>query len=304
MAVLIDVSQILISGVCIAFNKHGDELDESMIRNMFLNSIKSLRSRYILDFGEPFILCFDGKGYWRKDVFEFYKYKRAAGREASPMDWELIFSTLNKIYDELNDYFPYHSIKIDGCEADDIISIMAKYFNTQEFRYDGVMLEKQKVLIVSNDMDFIQLQAYDNVSQYSPMKRKFLCEPDPIRAAYAKFISGDTGDGIVNMFTDGCVIADPDTRQTSARKKITDPILESLCETGELPADLPEDQKRYYARNKMLIDLVDLQLPQTLIDQTIERYMSIDNSNKGRGDLFNYFLKFNLKNLLKEIDKF
>lgn len=304
MAVLIDVSQILISGVCIAFNKHGDELDESMIRNMFLNSIKSLRSRYILDFGEPFILCFDGKGYWRKDVFEFYKYKRAAGREASPMDWELIFSTLNKIYDELNDYFPYHSIKIDGCEADDIISIMAKYFNTQEFRYDGVMLEKQKVLIVSNDMDFIQLQAYDNVSQYSPMKRKFLREPDPIRAAYAKFISGDTGDGIVNMFTDGHVIADPDTRQTSARKKITDPILESLCETGELPADLPEDQKRYYARNKMLIDLVDLQLPQTLIDQTIERYMSIDNSNKGRGDLFNYFLKFNLKNLLKEIDKF
>ena len=304
MAVLVDVSQILISGVCIAFNKHGDDLDESMIRNMFLSSIKSLRSRYILDFGEPFILCFDGKGYWRKDVFEFYKYKRAAGRAASPMDWELIFNTLNKVYDELDTYFPYHTIKVDGCEADDIIAIMAKYFNENEHVYDGVMLDKQKVLIVSNDMDFIQLQAYDNVSQYSPMKRKFLREPDPIRAAYAKFISGDTGDGIVNMFTDGHVIADPDTRQTSARKVITEPILDCLCETGELPDDLPEDQKKYYERNKMLIDLVNLQNPQHLTDKVIERYLTVDNSNKGRGDLFNYFLKFNLRNLLKEIDKF
>ena len=303
MAVLIDVSQILISGVCVAFNKHGDDLDESMIRNVFLNSIKSLRSRYILEYGEPFILACDGQKYWRKEVFEFYKYKRSEGRDASPMDWQLIFDTLNKLYEELETYFPYHLVRVEGCEADDVIAILAKYFDENEHVYDGVMLDKQKVLIVSNDMDFIQLQQYDHVSQYSPMKRKFLREPNPKRAAYNKFIRGDTGDGIVNMFSEGkCIMKE--FKQTSATVKKVEPILESLMATGELPPGLPENEIAGYKRNKMLIDLVDLEIPEHLRENVIRTYKSIDNSNKGRGDLFNYFLKYNLKNLMREIDKF
>lgn len=303
MAVLVDVSQILISGVCIAFNKHGDDLDESMIRNMFLSSIKSLRSRYILQYGEPFILACDGRNYWRKAEFEYYKYKRSENRDASPMDWELIFSTLSKLYDELNEYFPYHVIKVDGCEADDVIALMAKYFYENEHVYDGVMLDRQKVLIVSNDMDFIQLQKYENVSQYSPMKRKFLREPNPTRAAYNKFIHGDTGDGIVNMFSEGkCIMKE--FKQVSATKKKVEPILESLMQTGQLPPGLPKDQVLNYNRNKKLIDLVDLEIPPHLAKQVIDKYKSIDNTKKGRGTIFNYFLKYNIKNLMREIDKF
>ena len=65
MAVIVDVSQVMISGVCIAYSKHKDSLNEDMIRNMFLNSVKSLRSRYISQYGEPFILACDGRDYGR-----------------------------------------------------------------------------------------------------------------------------------------------------------------------------------------------------------------------------------------------
>ena len=38
---------------------------------------------------------------------------------------------------------------------------------------------KEKVMIVSGDKDFIQLHKYDEVNQYSPIQKKFVKDDDP-----------------------------------------------------------------------------------------------------------------------------
>ena len=303
MAVIVDVSQVMISGVCIAYSKHKDSLNEDMIRNMFLNSVKSLRSRYISQYGEPFILACDGRDYWRKAESEYYKSQRASGRAASPMDWTMIYASLDKIYQEMQDYFPYPLIKVKGAEADDVISVLAKYFNENEFEWDGLQESKQKVLIISNDMDFIQLQEYDNVYQYSPGKRKFLKEPNPRAARFEKFIRGDKGDGITNMFSPAHCF-DTGTRQNSCIGSEVERIVNSLVTTDKLPDDLETHLVEGYERNKHLIDLVDLQLPKEISTAIVDAYKSHDSGAKGTGTIYNYMIKYRLKNLIRDVNKF
>lgn len=301
--IIVDFSQILIANASVGFSKFGDTLDENAIRHLFLNAIKGMRSKHIEKYGEPFILACDGKGYWRKDVFPYYKYKRAAGRASSPMDWDLIYGTLNKIYDEIEEYFPYHLIKVDGLEGDDIISILTHYFNTNELIQDGLFERRQDILIMSADEDFLQLQQYGNVSQYSSNKKRFIRSPDPTVDLYEKLIRGDAGDGIMNIFSDDDVFVVPGKRQTAATKQRVEPLLESLINTGELPEDTDPKIKRNYDRNYKLINLVDLQVPQELYDEVIRQYKANDPTER-KGKLFQYFTKFGLRNLLNDIDKF
>lgn len=305
MAVILDASNIFISNVCVAYNNAGDDMTPLMIKNIILNNVAAIKKRYIDKYPGNFILACDGKGYWRKDVYPYYKMKRADGRAASPMDWAMIFDTLNELYEEIQEFFPWHLVKVDGLEGDDIISILVQHLQTNELVANGVYFdEPQPIIIVSADKDFLQLQDYPNVSQYSPPQRKFLKnDKSPLEDKYLKIIGGDAGDGIVNIFSDDNCFA-IGKRQTPASKKKVQPILESLMNTGELPDGTPQKIIDNFKRNKMLIDLVDLQSPPELKQKAIEMYESIDNSNKGKGLLYNYFVKNGMKNLLKDINKF
>ena len=53
-------------------------------------------------------------------------------------------------------------MEIYGAEADDIIATLCKNF------------QNEKIMIVSGDKDFIQLQKYPNVQQYSPILNKYV----------------------------------------------------------------------------------------------------------------------------------
>ena len=81
-------------------------LTEDMIRHIFLNNIAGYRKKYSAEFGDELIMACDGKGYWRKDFFPYYKMKRAKNRAESPLDWDFVFQCINKIYDEIQEYFP------------------------------------------------------------------------------------------------------------------------------------------------------------------------------------------------------
>lgn len=300
--ICVDFSQILIANASIGFAKFGGELTEDMVRHLFLNSIAGMRSKYGEKYGEPFILCCDGRGNWRKDVFPYYKIKRSAGRAKSPMDWDMIFSSLNKIYDEIEEYFPYHIIKVDGLEGDDVIAAMVHYTQENDFIRDGLMERRQDVLIISADKDFIQLQSFGNVSQYSPMQRKFLRELDPLEYRWEKVLKGDAGDGVMNVFSADDVFA-VGTRQTPATKNKYEPLHESLMQTGKLPEDTDPTILRNFDRNKKLVDLVELQMPEHLYQEVIRQYTSRELPT-GKGKLFEYFTKHGLKNLFNQIDKF
>lgn len=159
MPILIDFSQVVISNILadIGTNKRKNEpIDEDLIRHMILNTLRSHKNRFTKDFGR-LIICVDSKHYWRKDVFPLYKARRKEDRETSKLDWNTIFNTLGKIKNELIEFFPYQVLEVYGTEADDVIAVCCNKLKTSE-----------KVIIISNDKDFISLLDR-NVSLYRPL---------------------------------------------------------------------------------------------------------------------------------------
>ena len=70
----------MIMSISAASGQFKGNLTEDMIRHIFLNNIAGYRKKYSAEFGDELIMACDGKGYWRKDFFPYYKMKRAKNR--------------------------------------------------------------------------------------------------------------------------------------------------------------------------------------------------------------------------------
>ena len=230
--ILIDMSQILFAAASMSM-KNG-KADINIVRHMTLNSLKKYRKEYFDEYGE-LVICCDGKHSWRREFFPQYKAMRKSGREASSVDWGEIFEMFNQLKREIKENFPYRVIEVDTAEADDIIGTLI--IRQRE--------EGEKVLIVSSDKDFIQLQREENVFQYSPATKKFLNGVDPQEYLKEHILRGDKGDGIPNVLSGDNAIVDG-IRQTPIRKKNLE-----LWMNGSLP----KEHAQRYERNTELIDL-------------------------------------------------
>jgi hypothetical protein len=73
-------------------------------------------------------------------------------------------------------------------------------------------------------------------------------------------------------------------------------------ENDTLPEDTDYTIKRNFERNKKLIDLYDLQISKDLYDKIVECYNSATVAP--RSNILKYFQKFQLKNLMNQIDNF
>lgn len=104
-------------------NHTNAKVEENMVRHMVLNSIRSLKNKFSNEYGELVIAC-DHKNCWRKDIFPYYKANRKKTRKESELNWNEIFECLNKIRQELNDFFPYRVLHVETAEADDIIATL------------------------------------------------------------------------------------------------------------------------------------------------------------------------------------
>ena len=184
--ILLDFSQVCLSGILASGNK---DFGEDLVRHMVLNSIRNFKSRFS-NYGE-LVICCDDKNYWRKQMFPYYKANRKKSREASSLDWNMIFNTLSMIKEEVKENFPYVVLQVESAEADDLIATMVeRYGNNGE-----------KIMIVSGDKDFAQLQRYKNVSQYSPITKKMIKVDDPMEYLFEHVIRGDSGDGVPNILS-------------------------------------------------------------------------------------------------------
>ncbi len=263
-------------------------IDENMVRHMVLNSIRMYNVKFKDSYGD-IVICCDDKKYWRRDYFPYYKAGRKKDREASPLDWNLIFETLNKVRDEIKEYFPYKVIQVDKTEADDVIATLTYKF--------GVPLKNsstEKILILSSDKDFMQLQKFANVEQYSPMGKKFLRTNTPEAFLKEHIIRGDRSDGIPNFMS--C----DDTFVTDARQKpVTEKKLNKWLEE-EPESFCDEVMLRNYKRNELLIDLS--KIPTEYQEKILDAY---DNTPKrGREKLLNYFIQNRMKQLMEHIQEF
>jgi len=279
--ILIDLNQVLLAGLMAQIANQKGKLDEHLIRHMVLNIIRNHVKNFKAEYGEV-VLCCDNRTYWRKQFFPFYKANRKKNRDKSDLDWHLIFDMLGKFKQELKDNFPYKVLDIEGAEADDIIGTLVPRHSAHE-----------KILILSSDGDFLQLQNYPNVKQYNPSQKKYVVSPNPIMDLKEKIIRGDKGDGIPNVFSPGdCFVRD--LRQKPITKSVLDKMLQ------EAWTDQNESVKANYMRNATLIDLSFI--PVEIKEKIINTYEETVPAKRNK--LLNYFIEHKLKNLMDVIEEF
>ena len=283
--ILVDMNQIALASVMMHLNMNKTtEPDEKMVRHMILNSVRMYRTKFVEEYGE-LIICYDSRHYWRRDVFPHYKCNRKKGREDSPLDWDQIFGILNSIKDELKEFFPYKVLEVYGAEADDIIAALCL-----ELEFDN-----GKTLIVSGDKDFIQLQKFKNVSQYSPITKKFINGQDPHQYLKEHILRGDTSDGIPNVLSPDHTFSEGLRQKPLGKKKIENWVGHDIDDV------LPNDEvKRNYQRNEMLIDLS--KSPSELYINILKEYQEAPCGDRSK--LLNYFIQKRLTNLTESIGEF
>ena len=279
--ILIDLSQIMVASTMMSMGKDQSEVDIDMVRHMILNSLRMYRSKYHEEYGE-LVLCCDGRHSWRREHFPQYKAARKSSRDADNRDWSQIFGCLDTIKSELKDFFPYKYIQIDEAEADDIIGVLSREAGTE------------KVMIISGDKDFIQLQVHKNVKQYSPITKKLVTTKNPYNYLKEHIMRGDSSDGIPNFLSSDNCIVDKIRQKPLSKKKV-----ESWL--GESPVDFcTEEQLRNYHRNMKLIDLQ--YTPLDIVDKIKQQFN--EKPQGKRSGLLNFFVERKLNNLIQDIGEF
>lgn len=284
--ILVDYNQVMLASLFMSIGNHTNvDIDENLIRHMFLNSLRANRKKFTEDFGE-LVICADGKNSWRRQYFPYYKAGRRKSREESELDWNELFRIINTIREELTEFFPYKVLHFDHCEADDIIGVICNEY--------GVEMNNgsENILILSGDKDYIQLHKYANVKQYNPVQKKWIQNNEPNKYLAEHIIRGDGSDGVPNILSsDNSIVVG------ERQKAITSKRLETLMKGPEY---MDETTKSRYFRNKMMIDLSSV--PANYKEQILTEFEK--DKEIGRSALFNYFVTRKLKNLITDIQDF
>ena len=283
--ILVDMNQISLASVMMHLNiTKRDSVESGMVRHMILNSLRMYRERFFEEYGE-LVICYDSKHYWRRDIFPQYKAGRKKTRDSSSHDWNDIFEFLNAFKDEMIEFMPYKVLEVYGAEADDII-----YTLTHEFESDN-----GKTLILSGDKDFIQLQRYGNVTQYSPITKKFINGVVWNEYLDEHILRGDTSDGVPNVLSPDNTFVDGLRQRPLGKKKIQSWVEHNIEDV--LPSD---EVKRNYQRNKKLIDLTEV--PQEIFMEITKTWA--EAKTNPRSKLLNYFIQNRLSDLMDCIGDF
>ena len=296
--ILVDYSQVALANF-LSFKAEltrGSEAEIiNLIRHSTLSTLKYYKKKYGQEYGEM-VICCDGRKYWRREFFEHYKAGRKKARDASDLNWTLIFDTLSQLRNDLVENFPYRVLHLDRAEADDIIAVLAKYTQENGMVQQGLVEEPQKVLILSSDGDFIQLQQYDNVTQWSPMQKKYI--KANLRELHEKKIThivkaGD--DGIPNNLSADDVFVKGERQKPVSAKR-----LQEFIENGFI-ACKNDDERRNWHRNSTLVDFNFI--PEDIQNSIVDAYLN-SKPVKDKMKIMTYLANHRCKLLLEELEDF
>ena len=296
--ILVDYSQVALAAI-LTFQRElkGTESEvKNLIRHVTLSTLKSYKKKYGKEYGE-LVICCDGRKYWRKEFFEFYKGMRKSNRDKSDLDWKLIFDTLSEMREDISQHFPYRVMHIDRAEADDIIAVMTQYLQENLLIQEGLVEEPQKILILSSDKDFKQLQLYPTVKQWSPMQKKYITatKKEIVEHKIEHIVKGDTGDGVPNILSKDDVFMKGERQKPVSAKRLQD-----FFDNG-FTACRNDEERRNWHRNTTLVDFDHI--PPDVKESIIVSYIS----SKPKGDkmsIMNYLMEHRCRLLLDEIEEF
>lgn len=284
--VLVDFNGLAIGSIMGQLSR-GEELSENLVKHIILNNLRVYRNKYPESKHGKMVIACDSYS-WRKEVFPEYKAARKANRATDKHDWPLIFDLIEDTLKDLRENFPYAVIKIDGAEADDIIGALTVHKSTP--------LIGEDVVIISADKDFIQLQQYGHVEQWSPMFNKMIKEDNPRKYLFEHLLKGDAGDGVPNanshddVFTTG-------SRQTPMTQKQIDKYWDNH---DDLEMIMKPNIYRNFMRNVQMIDLTNT--PDGIREAAINIYENYVYPT--RTNILTYLVEHRMKMLVECAEEF
>lgn len=273
---LIDFSQIVYQDFLMQLYTTGKDGDKKAIRNFVTERIIKFKNQFNVE-NRDVVVCIDSKNYWRKDLFPFYKQNRT---KQAGIDTELYFNHVGEVLKEMKQDLPFTFLKIDRCEADDIIAVLC-------YRLNGL----HDLTIISTDHDYLQLQTHCKVKQYDQVRKKYITIDSEKYCLFSHIVrAGD--DGIPNILSDADTFVNPEKRQTQLREKI-------LTEWKKHGINAPEkycDNKMYerFKQNQSLIDMT--MIPDAICNQIYNAYLEYDYS---KGTVYKFCVKHGITNVLK-----
>ena len=274
--ILVDANQIAISHLMVR-QKIEDGINIDSVRRSIVRVLARIQKKFGPEYGQM-VLCYDDKSYWRSQVFPYYKKNRKQERETSKYDWDMVFSVLNTIRDEIRRFLPYYVIQVQGAEADDVIATLCRRNHNEG-----------KILILSADKDFIQLQRYSAVKQYDPIRNRWIENEDPVQYLQEHIIRGDRSDGIPNILTCDDAIVNNKAQKKMSKEKIS-----------ALASMKPEDFTNYirlrnWKRNSELIDFS--KIPTNIVENIL---MTFNKCKVNQQINIQYFIDNNIQDLIDE----
>lgn len=275
-------------------NRRDVDISVDLLRHMVINTIRSHKVKFQRDFGDVVIAC-DSRKYWRKLYFPYYKANRKKAREESGLDWSSIFDIINLIKEEIKAVFPYPVLEIEGAEADDIVATLAEWAFSNDLKEGTLVPDPNPFLIVSGDHDFMQLQKYSHVKQFSPIHKKFIKpEIPPEKYVIEHIIKGDKGDGIPNVLTSDDAIVKGERQRPVSSKKLN----EWLSNPSSMPTDVIF--QRNYSRNKQLVDFT--YIPESIKQNIINTFVNYHTNDKSK--ILDYFISNRMKVMIEHLEEF
>ena len=223
--------------------------DPTYLFHIVATMILNVNNQFGASKQNPVVIACDSKPSWRNSFYvenskdfpeylgETYKGDR---KPDDSIDWKTIGEISDSLVDAMRNYTDFHVVKVEGCEADDIIAVLAK----------DCLKRKEQCWIVSMDKDFRQLQQEPYISIYDPIKKLIVPKADAKRYLQLHIMTaGD--DNIKNIA--------PRMGNKTAEK-----ILPMITEYLALN---PEAKKRYNF-NKVLIDFncIPLELQEKVLE--------------------------------------
>lgn len=241
--ILCDFNQIMFSTLLTGLGKHTNtKIELPMLRHMVINVIRANNIKFRTDYGNM-VLISDSRKYWRKEHFPHYKASRRKAREKSDIDWTTLYQHMDTIKTEVQTWFPYKYICVEGAEADDVIATIVN-----DYVMNNAILRwvPKPILILSGDKDFVQLHN-NYIKQYDPVQKKYLSSTNPKQTLFEHILRGDVGDGIPNVASpSNCFVLG------QRQKPMTVKLMASLKDIENDPANTYYNN---FIRNKTLIDL-------------------------------------------------
>jgi len=277
MKLIFDISNILFASYLMNYE---DNFNDGFDVNDLENLVRSITIRHMCYLLETFgtkwkdLIIATDSGSWRKDYYKFYKQNRRKSKKDSKIDFDIVYKFFDCFIKELKEILPSPVMKVYNCEADDIIGTLAL-----------VLSKKEKVIIVSKDKDFIQLNS-ENIMLYDPFKKEFKNEvkigsikmevnneKDAKKYLLYHILMGDSIDGIPNLKSDDDVFVDPLKRQKPFGIKTIQKKLKTKDDLKQLVDEYYDNWKR----NSLLIDLK--KIPKEYKEKIIDEYNNCLKNN-------------------------